>query len=344
MSEIRTSVIVLAYGDEIHLTECVAAVLDTTSEEVELIVVNNGADRAVASLPDHSRLRVLCPGSNLGYAGGCNFGAHAARGNSLIFLNSDAIVVHSAIDNLVRALADSSTGLASGNVRLAAYPERMNSAGNPVHYLGIAWAGGYGDPAASHAEVADVPSVSGAFFGVTADVWMSLGGFDDTYFAYHEDIELSLRAWQRGWRVRFIPDAVVVHHYEFSRNPTKNYLLERNRWLTLLTVYPKDLLRWVLPAMVVFEVPLCVFAALHGWLPAKARSWRWLLAHRSDIASRRRAVQAMSVMRVDDFAGLLSARIEPAMIDRPPGLAVLNVMLATYWSIVLKRLRARAAD
>jgi hypothetical protein len=49
-------------------------------------------------------------------------------------------------------------------------------------------------------------------------------------------------------------------------------------------------------------------------------------------------------MRVDDFAGLLSARIEPAMIDRPPGLAVLNVMLATYWSIVLKRLRARAAD
>ena len=130
---------------------------------------------------------MLCPGSNLGYAGGCNFGARAARGNSLIFLDSDAIVAQSAVGNLVRALADSSTGLASGNVRLAASPERMNSAGNPVHYLGIAWAGGYGDPAASHAVVADVPSVSGAFFGVTVDVWMSLGGFDDTYFAYHED-------------------------------------------------------------------------------------------------------------------------------------------------------------
>ena len=42
----------LAYGDEIHLTDCVSAVLDTTAEEVELIVVNNGADRAVAALSE----------------------------------------------------------------------------------------------------------------------------------------------------------------------------------------------------------------------------------------------------------------------------------------------------
>jgi GT2 family glycosyltransferase len=344
MSEIRTSVIVLAYGHEEHLGDCVAAVLGNTSVDVELIVVDNGAERAVSLLPEDPRLRVLRPGSNLGYASGCNYGASVATGRYLVFLNSDAIVVDSAVDNLVTALSDSSIGLACGSVRLAASPENMNSAGNPVHYLGVAWAGGHGDPAALHALPADVPSVSGAFFGVRADVWASLEGFCGTYFAYHEDVELSLRAWQRGWRVRFVPDAIVLHHYHFFRNATKNYLVERNRWLTVLTVYPTGLLRWVLPAMLVFEVPVCVMATAQGWLPAKLRGWRWLLAHRAEIARRRRAVQAISRTPIDEFAGLLSAHIEPAMIKQPPGLAVLNAMFATYWSIVVKRLRPRPAD
>ena len=61
MSEIRTSVIVLAYGDEIHLTDCVAAVLNTTTEEVELIVVNNGADHAARRADHFAAARAMSP-------------------------------------------------------------------------------------------------------------------------------------------------------------------------------------------------------------------------------------------------------------------------------------------
>jgi len=211
-------------------------------------------------------------------------------------------------------------GIAGGLVLLADEPQRVNSAGNPVHYLGVVWAGGFGDPADLHGDVVDVASASGAFLCIRREVWESLGGFNDQYFAYHEDTELSLRAWQRGSRVQFVPSAVARHHYEFSRNPNKQYLLERNRWLTVLTVYPTPLLRLVLPALVMFDVALCIVAFRQGWLAAKLRSWWWLARHRKLIADRRRFVQAESVISVEQFAALLSPRIEPAMIDRPPGL------------------------
>ena len=77
---------------------------------------------------------------------------------------------------------------------------------------------------------------------VRADRFAALGGFCEPMFAYCEDTDLSLRCWQRGWRVVLVPDAVVLHRYEFSRNPQKLFLLERNRLLMVLTVYSGRLL------------------------------------------------------------------------------------------------------
>ncbi len=50
------------------------------------------------------------------------------------------------------------------------------------------------------------------------NLWEDLGGFAEEYFAYVEDTEMSLRLWQRGLTVEYVPDAVVLHHYAFSRN------------------------------------------------------------------------------------------------------------------------------
>ncbi|HEY2043318.1 MAG TPA: glycosyltransferase family 2 protein, partial [Jatrophihabitans sp.] len=161
MSATRVSVIVLAYGTEPYLAECVGSALATTTAEVEVIVVDNGASAAVATLALDSRMRVERAPHNLGYAGGCVFGASCARGDTLVFLNSDAIVEPAAIDRLVTAANQPGVGLASGDVRLAARPEIMNTVGNPVHFLGVVWAGGYGEPAAEHATSTDVATASG---------------------------------------------------------------------------------------------------------------------------------------------------------------------------------------
>ena len=73
-------------------------------------------------------------------------------------------------------------------------------------------------------------------------------------FAYLEDTELSLRCWQRGLKVMFVPDAVVLHDYEFSRNPSKLGLLERNRLIMLLTLYERHTLAVLAPALLAVEI------------------------------------------------------------------------------------------
>jgi GT2 family glycosyltransferase len=335
---VQVSVIVLAHGDEPYLRASVDAILASLdgagkAVDLELILIDNGASAAVAGIGPDPRMSMVRPQWNLGFAGGCNAGAGHARGRDLVFVNSDAIVAPDAIHVLTSALTDPGLGIVTAAVRLADKPDLMNTVGNPVHYLGVVWAGGFGEPHEQHAVRTDVASASGAFFAVRHDRWDELGGFDDQYFAYHEDTDLSLRVWQRGYRVQYEPDAVARHHYEFSRNPTKQYLLERNRWITVLTVFPGKVLAGVLPALLAFEVPLCALALSQGWLGDKLRSYRWLVAHHQFLRQRRRRVQDANRISPAEFCQLLSSRIEPAMVERPRGFGVLNVILHLYWTV-----------
>jgi GT2 family glycosyltransferase len=333
------SVIVLGHGPEPHLDACVRSVLASVDDDgdpldLELIVVENGAREAVAALPADPRIIRVEPGTNLGFAGGCNAGTQRARGRVFVFVNSDAAVAPTAIGALTRPLEDPGIGMVTGSVRLAEQPGLMNTAGNPVHYLGFSWAGGFRDPQQRHSHAGDVTSVSGAFFAVRRDSWIELSGFDEQFFAYHEDVDLSLRTWQRGMKVRYEASAVAHHHYEFSRTRRKQFLVERNRWITVLTVFPARILPAVLPAMLAVEIPLCALALKQGWLPDKLRGYWWLLVHSRYLRRRRARVQVMNCLSASEFADLLATRIEPAMLDQPPGLSLLNAGLRLYWAFV----------
>ena len=334
------SVIVLAWGDEPYLGACVESVLATIGAEDELVLVDNGARAAVEALPADDRLRIIRPAANLGFAGGCNAGAAAARGRTLVLLNSDAEVRPGAVSRLAEAVSDPQVAIACGSVRLADDPEVINTVGNPVQYLGVVWAGGYGEPADQHLEARDITAATGAFLAVRRQVWDELGGFPSEYFAYHEDTELSLRAWQRGYRVRYEPGAVAIHHYEFSRNPRKEFLLQRNRWFTVLTVYPSRLLVLVLPMMIAFDLALAAVSLRRGTLREWTQATVSLARHAKLIRRRRAAVQAASLLDSAAFAKLLVARIEPAMMQAPPGTGLLNVVLDGYWRLVRRLLGA----
>jgi GT2 family glycosyltransferase len=330
-----TSVIVLAYGAEELLSQCVQAILNSSGVDVEVVVVNNGADplrlQELAGLPG---VRVVNDGTNLGFAGGCNYGSRHCRRPNLAFVNSDAIVGQDCIGNLVAALADRTIGLVSGSIRLAEQPDTVNSVGNPVHFLYFSWAGAMGDPATDHDQPATIASISGATFAARRDFWEQLGGFDSTYFLYGEDVDISLRTWQLGYRVVFEPRAVSVHHYHFSRNPEKFYYLERNRLISLSTLPEASTLMRIAPTVVGVEAALLFTAARAGWLPQKLRSYRWLVRNRRYLRTRRRDAQARRRVPDSVLAPLLSAHM-----DIPPGFGMsapepADRALASYWRLV----------
>lgn len=330
---------VLAYGDQPYLYEVVDRILASTEVDVRVVVVDNGCTSpSLDGLRDRPGVTLLEPGTNTGFTGGCNLGAAATSTEFLAFINSDALVEPGALAALVEVAARPEVGLASASLRLAQTPELLNTDGNPVHVLGLSWAGHLGEPASSYATEKLITSATGAAVAVRRQVWNALGGFTEKFFAYCEDADLSLRSWQLGYQVVYVPSAVVLHHYEFGRNKAKFYLLERNRLAMLLSLFQVRTLLLLSPALIGFEIAMCAVAAAGGWLPAKLRGYRWLLRERRWLVAHRRAVQGGRRRSDRQLAHLLTGRFDQSVLPLPVGGAMLNAAMDGYWRVVQRLL------
>lgn len=343
MSPPRVSVIVLAYGEEPLLPQCLASAAAATGVDVELIVVDNGYLGPGADALRKQADIWLSPGSNTGYTGGCNLGAEQATGDYLAFLNSDAVLDPDALRHLADSLAEQDVGIAAGLVLLLDEPSVVNSAGNPVHVSMISWAGGWGDPATQHQLPTEPASASGCLLMLPRPVFQKLGGFHRDLFAYGEDVDLSLRAWQLGYRVRLEPRAKVWHQYDFSRNAAKRYLLERNRWINLLTLYEGRTLLRLGPVLAVVEAGIWIASARDGWWREKARATRWLVAHRTQVRRRRRWVQQQRRVADAELLPLLADRLEPSPRSGEHVPAPVNTVLAALANLAGPR-RSRSGS
>lgn len=335
----KVGVVMLAYGAEPVLDVALRAVLGSRDVDVTLVLVDNGCERSdLETLRDEFGFDLVRPSTNLGFTGGVDLGAARLAAPYIALVNSDAVVEPDALARLVAAAAVPGTGIVSGSIRLARDPSIMNSAGNPLHFLGLSWAGGLNEPASLHQEPVDVAAASGAALVLRREIWDALGGFPLEFFAYNEDLDLSWRCWQRGLRVRYVPDAVVIHYYEFSRNALKMYLLDRNRLLFVLTCYGGRTLALLAPALVTFELAMGVVASTQGWGRAKIRSWGWVLGHLGWVRARRRAVQDARTVSDKELASLWVDRFSAAAMPLPAAASPLQSLLAGYWRLVRRAL------
>lgn len=326
------SVVVVGFGPEPGLDQCLRAVVADAGPNGEVLLVDNGIEERV-SIPG---VTVVHASQNLGFAGGAGLGVQRSSGEIVVFVNSDAVIAPGAIGALATVLQDRAIGMVCGCVVMADEPTRVNSVGNPVHVTGISWAGGLHEPVDQHRQPGDVASVTGALFAMRREVWMHLGGLDPAFFMYYEDADLSLRCWLAGLRVTYCPDALARHSYDFARNPRKMYLLERNRLTTVLSVYPRSLLLRALPVVLLTEPLLFLVAARDGWFHERVDAWAWVLRNVSAIRTRRRANTA----RVVDPGALdhvLTSALTQGQFRAPPGMTVLNAAVTHYWRLVTPR-------
>jgi GT2 family glycosyltransferase len=344
------AVIVLGYGAEEDLGECLSALLDQVEADDELILVDNGIADAARREPGWStRIRLVRPTENLGFAGGTAYAASMTSRDVLVFVNSDAIVRPGGLDAIIAAATGPDPAFVGGCLRLADEPDLINSAGNPLHFTGVTWAGHCGDPAVNHSDRRQVAVATGGFCAISRRLWDAVGGFDPIFFAYHEDTDLSIRTRLAGHRVEYVPDAVADHYYDFGRSPLKMYLVERNRLMTVLTDFPTPLLMLALPAVVVLEPAFFALAVRQGWARQKVDGWRWLLRHRSELRERRARIQAATSVSdpTQTLMRHMTATIEPPMVEHPPGMHLVNRVLRGYWrgaSRAVDRRRARVLD
>ena len=323
------SAVIVAYNNGDALTRCLESL---EPDGAEVIVVNNGDP-----LPELG-VRVVNPGSNLGFAAGCNLGAAEASGDVLVFLNPDTVVAAGALAELARTLEDPTIGIAMPRLRLLDRPELLNSGGNVLHVTGLAWAGGYGEPAEEIRDVRDVTYPTGAAMAIRADLFRELGGFTEELFMYQEDLELGWRARLRGLRIVVTPRADVYHDYEFGRNPRKQYLLERNRLVFVISAYSGRMLTVLAPVLLAGELGMLALATKEGWFRDKVAGWGWCVTHARWLARHRRETQRLRRVRDRELAPLLTAAIDPQMIELPKPVGAANRLMTWYWSIARRAL------
>lgn len=330
-------VVVLAWQDEPLLAECVGSVLASEDVDVRLVLVDNGCRPAdLERVGDDARITVLAPGRNTGFAGGCNRGAADLDTEFVAFVNSDCIVAPDTLSQLIAEARRPEVGPVMASVRLAEPPNLLNSGGNPVHLIGLSWAGGMNE-AETRMSPYDVTGASGACMLLRRGLWTELDGFDEAYFAYVEDTELSLRAWRRGLSARCVPTAIALHHYEFSRNARKMYLLERNRLMMVGTLWSGRALLLLAPVLLPAELLLTAYAIATGWGRQKIDGWTWLWHNRQHLRERRRAMSAERRERDAVWMRRLSTDLDPGVFGFAAAARVANLLLGGYWTVV-KRL------
>jgi GT2 family glycosyltransferase len=336
------SVLIVAWNSREELARTLPALLPELEDGDELIVVDNdssdGTAGAVASLSPAAR--VVQTGRNAGFAAGCNEGARLARGDLLVVLNPDAAPRPGFGEAIRRPWLEGRGWVAWQALVAEGDGTTINSAGNPVHFTGIVWAGGHGDPIATAAPAAgEVAALSGACLAIPRAGWEQVGGFPERFFLYHEDVDLSLRLRLAGGALGIEPAAVVDHDYEFGAREHKWRWLERNRWAFLIRVYPTSLLLLLAPALILTELALIPASISAGWgrqkLAAIGEVIRWL----PRLLRERRQAQATRTISASEFASWLTPDLDSPFIPEIARSVPARLLLRGYWRAVLLLLR-----
>jgi GT2 family glycosyltransferase/ubiquinone/menaquinone biosynthesis C-methylase UbiE len=316
-AEPLVSIVIPHHADAEVLLACLTSLArDTSYPNHEIWVVDNGSSdgSAEAARQRFPAIQVLRLEENLGYAGGCNRGIQASRGEYVVLLNNDTELEPGWLRELVNA-AESDPKLGACQPKIRSMRERSQ-----FEYAG---AGGglldlYAYPFSrgrlmGHVEVdrgqyddpVEVFWASGVCILIRRAALADTGGLDEVMFCYMEEIDLCWRLHLTGWRVGYVPTAIVYHIGYYSQDMRvvrRMYLNHRNSLIMLIKNYSGRSLAWILPIKIGLELFIFTGALLRNPRRSGAvlRSFGWLALHVPTLLRMRREVQARR--RVPDAA------------------------------------------
>jgi len=206
------AVIIVTYNSALYIESCLDSLADCGGQPQIIVVDNASADGTADAVARYPTVKLIQNQKNLGFAAAVNRGAQATQGDPLILLNPDTLVFPGYLERLLSSLRDPSIGVAGCKI-LEPDGVTLQHAGGVVAANALTQHVGRGEEdRGQYDELAEVDYVTGAGLAIRREVWESLGGFDEGYWpAYFEETELCWQARARGYRVVFVPEAVLLH-------------------------------------------------------------------------------------------------------------------------------------
>jgi hypothetical protein len=242
--------------DTMNAVEAVLAQIGSGAGQfpaARVTVVDNGSIDGTweSVLALGGRVRCVRLDSNRGFTGGIAAGADVSDAEMLLFLNNDAIPEPGWLAAMAGSLAEADDDVIASSGRIISYDgTRVDFIGGAMTFDGHAFQHDFRRPVGSVAEPARGEELFFACGGnmiVRRKPYVDLGGFDDDYFAYLEDVDFGWRSWLSGWRMIYEPEGVVRHRSSATSDRLGDFergvLFERNALQTAIKNYDDELLR-----------------------------------------------------------------------------------------------------
>ncbi len=251
----EVAVVVLNYNGRDLLDACLES-LGRLCTPARLVLADNGStDGSLATVRQrYPGVEAVDLGRNLGFAAGYNAALRAVDAKWLALVNNDAALEPDWIERLLAWAADHPQAAILGGkllftTREDGEPPRLQSAGASFTDAGTAFEIGWGaEDRGQYDQPRPVGAIPGAALLVRRAVFAELGGFDESYGAYLEDVDLCWRAWLRGHEVHYVPGAVAHHRYGASAGGRDSAyrirLMQRNRLANMVKNLQARSLPW----------------------------------------------------------------------------------------------------
>lgn len=265
--------------DTLRCVDMVAGQRRSSRFDSRITVVDNGStDGTTEALLGRDDVRVLRLGENRGFTGGIRTAAENSTADFLIFLNNDAIPDENWLDGLATAIHQAGAEVMAVGGRITDYTgERVDFAGGILTFDGHAFQRDFHRPVQDSTDLmpgAELLFACGGNMIVRRKPYLELGGFDDDYFAYLEDVDFGWRSWLSGWKTTYEPRAAVRHRSSATSRRLGDYergvLFERNALQT---------------AIKNFEAPFLKEAAGPIFLTFLHRLYHYVMTRNRDVSS-----------------------------------------------------------
>jgi len=257
-------VVVINWNGRRFLPRCFDSLHGLDYPSVELILVDNGStDGSVELVTDrYPDVTIIANRNNLGFCRACNQGLREAINDGakyVVLLNNDTEVDPRWISELVKTAEENPrAGALSSKILFMEHRQIINSTGLCCSVIGNVWDRGIGQPDGEPwSEQASVLGVSGGAFFLRTDAVQKVGLLPH-FDIYLEDMDLSLRLWNAGYEILYVPRAVVYHHYSATMADKgnlwrKEFLNARNRFRLILRQFPLSRFPVIVPNLLRYE-------------------------------------------------------------------------------------------
>lgn len=291
------SVLIVAFESGATLSRCLAALRAQTFGDFEVLIVDNGSSDGApqAAAKADPAIFLIEAGGNIGFAAGNNLAAGQARGQWLALLNPDAYADPDWLEQLIAATRRWPKIRSFASLQKAAdRPGKVDGAGDVLTLAGIPYRGAYGHDLTALPE-GEVFSACGAAHLISRGLFLKLGGFDERFFCYCEDVDLGYRLRLIGEVTLFVPQAVVSHVGSAVLGARSDFALfhgAKNRLWLLIKNTPWPLV----PVVALLHLPvmalLLVMHAVRGEARPVLRGLIAGLAGIGPMLTSRRSIQA----------------------------------------------------